>query len=214
MTQRPANIWRRNRSRSGARRAPAIPGPKSRAQRPPSRGRLRGRVHDLVGEPGWQRPADAGGHGASSDEAVVPPYDDRQQEAESPEHMRARAGDPDGAGQAQKSGVQHEQPSESDRGRSGTSRWHPPGRGPSPGNHAPGEVAPRTGTAAEHWNVEEDQRMEILVIVALVVIVAAVNVRWWYRRRQGNSPTPEAGTAEGKTRQMNDVHRERRNDES
>ncbi len=56
--------------------------------------------------------------------------------------------------------------------------------------------------------------MEILVIVALVVIVAAINVRWWYRRRQGNSPTPEAGTAEGKTRQMNDVHRERRNDES
>lgn len=56
--------------------------------------------------------------------------------------------------------------------------------------------------------------MEILVIVALVVIVAAINVRWWYRRRQGKSPTPEAGTAEGKTRQMNDVHRERRNDES
>lgn len=56
--------------------------------------------------------------------------------------------------------------------------------------------------------------MEILVIVALVVIVAAVNVRWWYRRRRGDAPTPEAGTAQGKTRQMNDVHRERRQNES
>lgn len=67
-------------------------------------------------EPGWRRPDDAGGAGSASDESGVPPYDDRQQEANSPEHMRARAGDPDGAGQAQKSAVEHEKPSESDPG--------------------------------------------------------------------------------------------------
>ncbi|WP_175420443.1 hypothetical protein [Rhodococcus sp. SGAir0479] len=56
--------------------------------------------------------------------------------------------------------------------------------------------------------------MEILVIVALVVVVAAINLRWWYRKRQGKAPTAEPGTAEGKTRQMNDVHRERREKEA
>lgn len=55
--------------------------------------------------------------------------------------------------------------------------------------------------------------MEILVIVALVIIVAAVNLRWWYRRRQGSASATDARTAEGKTRQMNDVHRERRHDD-
>jgi len=68
------------------------------------------------GEPGWQRPSDAGGHGSSSEDAAVPPYDDRQTEAKSAEHMRARAGDPDGTGEAQRSGVEHEQPSASDEG--------------------------------------------------------------------------------------------------
>lgn len=51
--------------------------------------------------------------------------------------------------------------------------------------------------------------MELLVIAALVVLVAAVNLRWWRRKRRGTAPSTEAGTAEGKTRQMNDVHRER-----
>lgn len=85
------------------------------------------------GEPGWQRPPDAGGRGSSSDEASVPPYDGRQKEAKSAEHMRARAGDPDGSGEAQRSSVQHGQPSESDEGvgpahQPGTRRSeeHPP----------------------------------------------------------------------------------------
>ncbi|WP_433604510.1 hypothetical protein [Prescottella agglutinans] len=52
--------------------------------------------------------------------------------------------------------------------------------------------------------------MEVLVIIALVVLVGAVNLRWWLRKRRGAAPPSDAGTAEGKTRQMNDVHRERR----
>lgn len=56
--------------------------------------------------------------------------------------------------------------------------------------------------------------MEILVIVALVVVVVAINLRWWYRKRQGKVSRTEPGTAEGKTRQMNDVHRERRQNDS
>lgn len=52
--------------------------------------------------------------------------------------------------------------------------------------------------------------MEILVIVALVVVVAAINARWWYRKRQGKATRTDPGSTEGKTRQMNDVHRERR----
>ncbi|PTR32372.1 hypothetical protein C8K36_1011424 [Rhodococcus sp. OK519] len=85
------------------------------------------------GEPGWQRPDDAGGLGSESDDAAVPPYDDRQKQAKSAEHMRARAGNPDGGGQAQKSAVEHEKPSSSDKGvgpahQSGTRRGedHPP----------------------------------------------------------------------------------------
>ncbi|PTR32371.1 hypothetical protein C8K36_1011423 [Rhodococcus sp. OK519] len=56
--------------------------------------------------------------------------------------------------------------------------------------------------------------MEVLVIVALVVVVAAVNLRWWYRKRQGKATRSDSGSAEGKTRQMNDVHREQRRDDS
>ena len=54
--------------------------------------------------------------------------------------------------------------------------------------------------------------MEILVIVALVLLVIAVNLRWWLRRRTAHSRGPQPGAAEGKTRQMNDVHRERRDE--
>ena len=68
------------------------------------------------GEPGWQQPDDAGGHGSESDEAAVPPYEDRQREAKSTEHMRARAGNPDGEGQAQKSDVEYTKPTTSDEG--------------------------------------------------------------------------------------------------
>lgn len=67
------------------------------------------------GEPGWQRPDDAGG-ATASEESPVPPYDDRQQQAKSEEHMRSRAGDPDGGGQAQRSAVRHDKPSTSDEG--------------------------------------------------------------------------------------------------
>lgn len=53
--------------------------------------------------------------------------------------------------------------------------------------------------------------MEILVIVALVVVVAAVSLRQWYRKRQGKAT---GDGAEGKTQQMNDLHRERGQDDS
>lgn len=82
------------------------------------------------GEPGWQRPDDARG---GSDEAIVPPYEGRQQEAKSEEHMRARAGKPDAGGQAQKSSVEHDKPTSSSEGvgpahQPGTQRGedHPP----------------------------------------------------------------------------------------
>lgn len=69
------------------------------------------------GEPGWKRPDDAGkGAAPTSEESPAPPYDDRQQQAESEDLMRARAGNPDGAGQAQRSAVEHDKPSSSDPG--------------------------------------------------------------------------------------------------
>lgn len=81
------------------------------------------------GEPGWEPPDESGG----SDEAVAPPYEGRQEEAKSEEHMRARAGKPDAGGEAQRSAVEHGKPSSSDEGvgpahHPGTQRGedHPP----------------------------------------------------------------------------------------
>lgn len=134
MTQRPGeHLGEEPQSERGA------PGSRDTGADDPSAGehRREGAFEDestiSSGEPGWQASPDAGGHGSSSDEAAVPPYDDRQREAKSAEHMRARAGDPDGSGEAQRSGVEHEQPSTSDEGvgpahQAGTRRGedHPP----------------------------------------------------------------------------------------
>lgn len=134
MTQRPGeHLGEEPQSERGA------PGSRDTGADDPSAGKHRreGAFEDestiSSGEPGWQASPDAGGHGSSSDEAAVPPYDDRQREAKSAEHMRARAGDPNGSGEAQRSGVEHEQPSTSDEGvgpahQAGTRRGedHPP----------------------------------------------------------------------------------------